>query len=538
MSTWGDKLRSTVRPNLGVGVPVPPGSEPKPESIIHNDWRQGLVTYESPEDVPNNGAVDLQDVESLDTDALIRAPGIAEVEDVSPRVLDWIFEHASINFATALIAIDPPFLGVKTTALFVFTDEGLDDTGEGAWHVVNVAGFLLFSNGITASYIRDWDTEVITDVTAEIIAKTFGNAFGRTFAGAWTDPVDGLQALGIRWNASNADPADWSGIGSGDELLISNQPEADRIVALRPIGFDVLAILGRRNLWLGYETGEADRPADFRIRFPGVGCVWERTAVITPDGIIFLSDDGVRLFNINETKILSGAINDRLLPLDYLNLDQYYAVYNPQVSAYQLYTPTGVFIYQLPLEIEGFRPRPGRWYFRSYVGNSAVIFNPQSNNLFWSSVLGQWIEQLLTWAEMSIGEDLAPPVVYNGQGSLLGVENYGTENYFDDPQEPFWKARQANDRTTELVITQAVEIEYESGAASEISIEVQDEDGNDVAGITKTLPSSSNKRISRMIWFTVTGTGTGFKLNITDGTPEVFRIRHVFDGAAPTTQAL
>lgn len=534
MTTWGEKLLKAARPFVGVGVSVPPGTEPRQQSLIHTDWRRGLVTYDSPEDIPDGAAVDLQDVESSDTDALIRAPGIIEVEDVTPRVLSWLFEHAAIDFATSLIAIDPPYLGVKTDGDFVFTDESLDATGDGgAWHVVNVAGTLLFSNGITASYTRDWATGAIVDVTAEIIAKTFGNSFGRTFAGAYTDPVTGLQALGFRWNAASADPSDWSGVGSGEELLISNQPEADMLVALRPIGFDVLGILCRKNLWIGYPTGVSDRPADPRVRFPGVGCVSERTACVTPEGVMFLSDSGVVLFNLNEARLVSAQINDRLLPLDYLNLQQYYAVYAPQQQSYHLFTPDGVFTYQLQTDLH-----PGRWYFKNYVGNSAVIFTPQSNNLFWNTVFGTWVAQTLTWAQMSIGEEQAPPAVYYGQGSLLGTDNYGTEAYFDDAQDCWQVFKQQNPNTTALITTEAFEIEYESGAESVISFAMLDEDGNVTGTTSKTLPSSNNKRIKRMIWFVITGVGTSFRFGITDGAPEIFRLRHVISEAGPTLEAL
>lgn len=539
MSTWGDKLLRDARPQVGVGVSVSPADIPEPSSVEHTDWRKGLVSYEANEDVSPDAAVLLQDVEATNQDALVRAPGIGLVEDVTPRDLSWLFEHASIDFATSLIALDPPYIGVKTDADMVFTNEGIAATGNIGWNVTNVAGILLFSNGQDSTYLRDWATGVITDISAEIIAQTFGNAFGRTFAGAYTDPIDGLQALGIRWDAASADPADWTGLGSGEILLISNQPEADRIVALRPIGFDVLGVLTRKNLWLGYPTNDSNEPADFRIRFPGIGCVAERTAVVTPDGVIFLSDSGVAKFNINEAEILSGEVNNLLLPIDYQNLDKYYAIYNKQFQTYQLYTPTGTWIYQLKvLNPVGEIIRPPRWFFRSYVGDSAAIFTPQNNNLFWSTVFGTWLAQTLTWAEMSIGEELAPPQVYVGQGSKLGVELIGAETYFDDDQDAYWTSKQDKQQTTDIVTTQAFEIEYLSGNDSEIEFSMLDEDGAETGNTTVTLPSSNNKKISRILWAVISGTGTTMRLRLVTGSPEIFRVRHVFDSSAPTLTAL
>lgn len=531
MSPWGDTLGRGGR-RIGVGVSLAPSDIPAPIDVVHNDWRFGLMAQDAREDLPEGAAAQLQDVESNYADALMRAPGIVEVEDVSPRVLDWIFEHASIDFATALVAIDPPYLGVKGSGDFVFTDESIAATGIVGWNVVNIAGTLLFSNGASATYLRDFDG-TITDISSEVIAQTFANQFGRTFAGAFTDPIDGLFSLGIRWNAASAEPNDWSGLGSGAQLLINNQPEADALIALRPIGFDALGILCRKSLWLGYPTGNALEPAEFRVRFPGVGCVAERTACVCPDGVVFLSDDGVRIFGINETRVISTQISNLLLPIDYVNLDQYYAVYDPRQAKYQLYTPFGVWIYQFPNA-----DHQGRWYFRNYLGDSVVLFTAQNANLFWNTVQGTWEEQTLTWAQMAVGEANAPPLIYNAQGSKLGVENYGTEAYFDDDQDCYWISRQESAHASDNITTQAIEIEYLSIADSTIELAMIDADGTVVGATIKTLPSSSNKRINRMIWFIITGIGTTLKLSIDSGTPEIFRVRHVFDLVAPSVKAL
>lgn len=522
------------RAGLGIGISLPPDAIPRPRSILLDSWREGYVSFDDLENTPIDGSPLLQDIEASTGDALRRAPGIVLVEDVDPRSLAWLFEHAAAAFASKLIAIDPPFIGEKYTGAFAFTNEGIAATGNAGWNACDVAGILLFSNGTTATYLRDWATGAITDITLQIIAQTFGNAFGRTFAGAVTG-VPGLEGLQINWNAASGDPADWTGLGSGSTILVNNQLEADRIVAIRPLGFDVLAVCCRKNLWLGYPTGDAFEPADFRVRFPGVGFVSERTVCITPDGIIGLSDAGVVLFNINEAKLISGKINNLLLPLNYAQMSAYYAIYNEPQRRYQLYTPEGLWVYELE---DVLQQRPARWFFRGYAGESAAMFTAQSGNFFWNTIPGTWLDWDITWNEATISELNTPAAVYVGSGSQLGIEQYNVESYFDTPQDSYWVSKQSDEQATDVVSTQAVEVEYTSTADSVLTLSMLDGDGAAVGATPKTLPNSNGQRITRMIWFVISGIGTRLKLGITSGSPEIYRVRHVVNQQAPSRVAL
>lgn len=535
MTNWSSKLGKGGRLDLGIGASVPPASlAALVRRINHNSWRHGYVSFDAKEDVPESGSPLLQDVESTVGDALRRAPGIQLVESVSPRSLQWLFEHAAADFAANLIAIDPPYIGVKYQGDMVFTDEGIVASSVYGWNVTNVAGILVFSNGTTATYLRDFATGAITDISASIIALTFGNAFGRTFAGAVTGIS--LESLRIKWNASNADPADWAGAGSGNTLLVSNQPDADRIMAIRPLGFDVLAVLCRKNLWLGYPTGDPNEPADFRVRFPGIGIVSERTACVCPEGVIALSDAGVVLFNINEAKILSEKIANVLLPLNYVRMNEYYAIYNAPQRRYQLYTPEGVFCYDLPSETHP----EGRWFFRGYTGVSAATFTDQSGNYFWNTIPGTWLDWNLTWNEMAISQENAASHVFNGDetGEQLGLESYGVEQYFDQDQDAYWSTRQSAEDGSSLQTTEGVEIEYVSTEDCDIELAVLDPDGVETGATTKTLPNSMGARITRKIWFVVTGQGTDLKLSMVTGRPEIYRVVHILNGEAPAVEAI
>jgi hypothetical protein len=72
-----------------------------------------------------------------------------------------------------------------------------------------------------------------------------------------------------------------------------------------------------------------------------VGCVAEPTARTTTEGVAYLSDDGVHLFDGNDDLMISPEINAELLPLDYNNLQGYHAAFDPYRKRYILTTPAG-----------------------------------------------------------------------------------------------------------------------------------------------------------------------------------------------------
>lgn len=543
MTTRGDSLGVGGRMDVGVGVsvPPPPPEQPAPtEEIIYKSWQHGLITSASPETIPADSAQQAIDVRISRNDSLMRMEGISLSADNTPHSMLYLFQHASLDFSTELVVIDPPYVGHRSVGAWTFDNNGIAASGEKGWVALDVAGTLLFSNGTTATYSRQPGGVVVTDLSADIIADTFATSFGRVFAGAYTDPISGYQSLGVFWNGTGTPPeSDWASLNSGQELLLANQQEADRVIAMRAIGFDALAILTRKMIWMGYETGQANHPAAFRLRFPARGCVAEPTAVVCPYGVIALSDDGVVLINLNTAEIISTQINDSLIPLNYLQLSSYRATYDGKNDRYVLATPTGTWYYEFPRidELTGIGI-PGRWYFSSFVADSLVMFTDQNGNVFWNTVQGTWAQQTLTWAEMSVGELKAPPVLYFGSGTELGFEDSLSYTYLGTPQNPIWVTKQSSQHSSDLVATVWFELEYRSTMQSQVEFATADEDDNFVYARTITLPTTNDRRKSVVFGFTGVSTGTAVRLRYVDKLAEIHRVRQVFLPYGPKQVAI
>jgi hypothetical protein len=539
-NTWGSKIGSgNSFAQTGEGRSMPPGTLPKYASVSYRSWRQGMMAFLSPENTPEDAGRDVLDIMIDKDDSLIRPPGLTEVDDVTPRLLRWLFQHASLDYSTELVAIDAPYMGYKGSGAFVFVNAGIAAPGLSGWNAVNILGVLIFSDGSTVTYAREFNAAVVIDISADIIARTFANIFGRTFAGAFNDPVDGFQGLGVKWTGTSGLYTDWSGTGSGEELLISNSLDADKIVALRPIGFDALGILCRNSIWIGYPTQQADRPADFRIRQVGIGCVAEPTAVVFPDGIAFLSDDGVMIFNQNELKNISEQINAVLLPIDYTQLSRYRMVYDPTDNTLRLQTPTGTWVYELP------RPpiHDGRWTQRSFSLDNLVLFTDQSGNLFWGTVAGTWNSQALSWNEMVVSQEDAPSTLYAASGSKLAVEDSSAEDYLGIPMDSHWETRNTPTETedgpsiTEQVTTVGFELEYKSNAVAEIELRTPDINGDFTNVLVQSLASTAGKRRRVVVWNTTTGQGTKLQYAITAGQLSLYSIKQITIDSGPAVNS-
>lgn len=533
MITIGDALGRSARPRIGVGISLPPGSEPEPQPIIYSAWQRGIVALDAPEDIPENSAITATDMEVYRADALIRSPGALLFEDVTPRNAQWLFEHAAIDYAAELVIIDPPWLGYMDVPPFTFVNLALAATGQFGWNIVNVAGTLLFSNGLDATYTREPGAAIVTDISADIIAQTFATSFGRTFAGAYVDPIAGLQALGIKWNANNGLIDDWAGAGSGAEILLSNDPKADRIVALLPLGFDILVVLTRKAIWFGYPTQQANRPANFRLRFPGLGCVSARTIANTPFGALYLTDDGVCQVDVSKAQIVSTEINPLLLPIDRLNLDKYKAIYIASNQLYVLQTPTGVFVYEFP---KG--DIPGRWFFRSILPDSLASFTDQAGSLYWSNIVGTWDDQTLTWNEMVVGEQNAESSLLYVKGSRILRSTEDALDYDGTAQNPSWTTPQRLASVTDQVTTIGFEIEYSTDGAATFQFGVSDSNGDITQVSTVALADTANVRKTGFFPFMYTGKGSTVRFRILTGIPRIYRVTQKVMPAGPTLQAL
>jgi hypothetical protein len=534
MTTFGD-IMGRRRAHFGKDLPFEADALPvEPISAIFNPPTGGLDLSDAPEDIKPTGATLLLDMEVSRADRLIRAPGILQTHN-EPQSLQYIFQQASLDYQVELVVIAPPWLGYKGAGAFSWVNLGLANTGLYGWAGMTYLGILLVSNGVDASYSRAAGAAVVTNESANVIARTFAQQFGRKFAGHFTSAGQ-TYSLGIKWDDTSGTIGGWGGAGSGSELLLAPDQDADFIVAVRALGYDVLAIVNRNSLFAGYPTGRDNRPADFRFRFGGVGGVHERNVRVTPAGVTFLSDAGVMNYNVNSIELISHQINAELLPLDYNNLPKYTAAYIHQSRRYYLATPNSLYIYEFPLPEFNI---PGRWFKRSAVIQSIFSFSDQSASVTWDALVGSWDAQVQSWDTLGTPGWASPASVYFTTGTRLGKEDSALATWFGFNQTPKWRTPQMyRERTTDQSTTLGWEIIYSSQAASTIRMLTPDYNSDFNNSVDQVLPSTAGVVRRKILWAQQSGMGVMTQLEIIDGAPEILRIRQIIDPGGQVVEAL
>lgn len=478
---------------------MPPGSVPEVVTIPFSSFR-GIDLSDSALDADPSGAREgTVDVETTSDDRLRRAPGLSLIENMGARRMAWAFVQAHLDVSTAeIVFIDPPYVGVKQDGATVWTSVGLSGTSPFEWVAANYGNILLFSNAAGNGYARQPGSSSIESLTSMPAGRAIEVMFGRVFVGSPNNgPGGSLNGLNVAWNASSFLYNDWTGLGAGNESLITQLTEADHIVAIKPLGFDLGAILLRQNIWVMHPTGDANRPADFRSRIPGVGCVSERTAKPSPYGVIFLSDTGVRIFDGNAAPIISSQINPALLPLDYGNLHLYSAAYC--ANRYYLATPTETWVYDFAVPEA---QRPPRWYRRSAVLDNVLTYTPPSGS---------------PTVEL-------PPTPYFMQAGQLGKENQASFANFTTPLMPKW--------TTVLVdrkmpsadyVTHGLELEYKGQGIIKVLVPNAAGELSSVL-MQYSLPAAYRHTLRRVMTRPSRGRNIGMELRIVSGDPILGRI--------------
>ena len=493
MATWGDKLRNSGRPRIGVGVQIAPQDVPTPKVIHYSSFRNGLMYADRAGDVPEGFFPKALDVEATRDDGVRRAFAITMLEQ-TPHWLFNLFVHPTLDFQSELIAVDPPWFGIKRGTAFEWFDAtAIYDTLPGLhWVSAAYGDTLVFSDG-RKSYYRQVDDALFAVLPGMPGAATLFVAFGRLFAGGTLDSGGLYNVLALMWNGTG-DFTDWAGPDAGGELLLEGT-QADKIVAGRIMSYDTVAILCRRSIWVGYRTGVAARPLDPQFRLSGIGCVFEQSAQTTESGVTFLSDEGVRHFDGQKAEIISGPINRELLPLSYEDITSYRAVWDGGRRRYTLCTPCATFVYQFPTS----EYPQGAWFKKTIALTNIIAFAPQEDDPTWDDFLDRTWDDLgnETWLDYATPESNAAPEILYVSGQIYGVEDPAGTGYFGLVQSGVVELRptegqQADDNPQELIEVQNYYIEYKGEGT--LQILVRDEVGAYVIADEVTLPYALKSR--------------------------------------------
>ncbi len=493
------RQRYDMRSQAGVGIPVQ--KLPDEVKLPFASFKGGFFASDNEGDVPEGFSPDCLDVMVDTKDRLCRMPGLTAIENVAPRDPKGLFSHASIDKTTELVMFDSPYMGRKTgVAATVWTNVGLP-TGDN-WVATNHGGVLVFTNGRTAVYSRESLADAITDLGWPGPVVALASFAGRVFGGGITDGAI-YNPMGMYWTGATGLEGD-VGAASGEELLLADVAEGDSIVALRTIGDDILAILCRKSIWIGERTGDPYRPANFRPRVPGLGCVSDPTARNTPRGVVFLSDAGVEIFDGNGYTHLSEAIDSEIIPIDYSQLDAYGATFSPITQEYLLYTPDRTWRYSM--RYNRWMPSSARIQRGVTLFNPAVVGSglglPAGWDIYWS---GSWDSVIDT--SNSVLSDL---ILLSD--STLSMEDDSTETYLGLAQDAYWWTSRVDFDGPSSAFT-IKSLLFDFGGDAEISVYYKDD--KDIERLYATFD------LVRFFKFVKTMEPAQFKLQFNSGNPKL-----------------
>ncbi len=504
------------RSNLGFGrsLSQEQGAKLADVSVDFPAFDKGVDLRDAEQDQDASVTHETYDVEITDKNRLRRGPGHLLVETLTTHFPKSMFVHTSLDFTAELVFIDGVNIGIKGGGATVWTGASLPVGDE--WVGISNLDNFLFTNGTTGIYKRAFGGGgTVTLITDSLPAATLANFAARVFAGAVTFDPGGYQALSVAWSA-DAEGDDWVGAGSGATLLISNNTTDDRVVAMRPMGFDILAVFCQKSIWIGRQTGDVDEPAIFEPRVTGVGCIAEPTCKNTPAGVMFLGESGVYVFDGNQETLLSAQINDELLPVLINVNDAYSAVYEQVSSRYWLFTPTTTWVYEL---------KYNRWLRFNTMITRAVAYSEQFSGVSWDTVLASWNAISDAW------EDLAPAA---GQERLvllfedkLGIPVRSEHYYLNGtPVEArYGFVRRDTPYVNSLFTTKRVKMRH-IGEEAILGIWFPDNAGAFVQHVVKMIPELTTES-GVEIGVMHTGQGTGAQLRWVDPGFEISKVELV-----------
>ncbi len=513
--THGDSAAGKIRLRgmslSGVSLSSELAQELQPNILPYPDYKGGLNYQDAQQDLDAMFTQETRDVVITNKGRLKRAPGHLVIEELADsHVVQALLIHPSLDFSVELLIIDGEYVGIKDGTGTTWIDASLP-AGDG-WVGITNGENILFTNGVNGIYTREYADSTIGLITDSPAGRTLANFAGRVWVGGPT--VGGsFQAMGVYWSGASGLITDWLGIGAGAELLISNNLIDDRVQAMRPISFDLLAILCQRTVWVAIRTGDPYRPAEFEIRSQGVGCIAESTVQSTPLGVIFLSDDGVMLFDGNQVVSLSKAIDAVLLPVLTDAIAGYSSAYEAINARYWLFTPTESFCFEVT---------KGRWLRYRFVTTKGIAFSEQFASVTWESALGLWSSYTDTWADLETPAGTERLVL--GYQDKLAVLSNSSDEYIDESEvrAEYEMIRRDGNTISGMFTTDRLFLRR-TGAEAELEVHLPGNDGTNALVATRAIPNSSTEDVVEL-GLLHTGRGAGGMIAWTDVSLEVSHV--------------
>lgn len=509
---------------------------PEKIPITFSDFKGGYNSAPGIEDGPPDSSPNCQDVLVSHSNRLIRMAGGTKVLSLTDIISTTeMVVHESLQNVGELVLFAPPRLGILDADGLGTFDAGLVISPElFRWALYGET--LIFTNGRGGVFKRNPGDTSVTPAPGIPLGRTYGVLSSRLFVGGAV--IEGeYQPMGIAWNASDVDEDDFDGEGSGYEILLSDAAHGDAIVAVRMMNLDLMAILCKQSIWIGRRTQDPFRPAAFEPRIMGVGGLHDRACLVTPIGMTYLAETGLRTFDGNSSILISNQINNELLPLDFSKINSYRVNYDFKRNWIYLHTPACTWIYDIEYQ---------RWY-KIGIANivDMAIWKNQVDGTTWDDLQSQgltWIDlSNVAWSDLArreSGEGAPMFLQQDGAWSFLWSEDSTKQTWplnnplagqDTTPQLPRWEFRHKEGKFDNTLVTiDAVIIKYAGGG--DIRCYLPDNDGNPRLIFRQTLPASTSGTLRtvqiNMVW---SGKGASAMIELVSGDLEIAKFQMVAD---------
>lgn len=490
------------------GISIPPGTPLPTDEFFHSDsFAGGYDARDAQEDTAPGSSPSMLDMEATRNDRLIRAPGVT-LSEAFPYQPTQVLVQAGFKYNSELLFVAAPYLGVKRDGDTQWYNVGLRT--DVPYGFTNFAGVLLFSNGVKGTYYREPLKTTIAQIPGAPPAFGLTVFAGRVVLGG-TLVASEMDFMGLGWSDATNDYKGWDySNGAGYQSMIGSMRQADRFQAFAPLGFDTLAIFNRRSIWIGVPTGDTFQPIRFAPRNEETGCIAPRTVIPTMYGVLFLSDDGVCLFDGNSVINVSDQINADLLPIT--EGEQYSASFDPTRKRYYLHTPDATWVLDLPRK---------RWFRWSGLFTDSAFFPVQApQGPTWGQLVGTWGEQAGAWWQYLSTESAGKMMFL--RDNLLGFEDPTAFGFFGDSLTPEWFDRRLiGENQDQLMTGLGARFTYEAEDTSTVQIWLPDKPhGNFELVASAVLPGGPG---TRRAWvpFIHTGRAISLGIKIVSGSPAI-----------------
>lgn len=481
---------------------------PKDDYYQVNTFAGGLDMRDAPEDQAQGSSPEMLDMEISLDDRLVRAPGIT-LDEALGHTPTQVVLHPGFSFESELLMFAGNSMGVKSRGATTWYNLGL----RGAhWAFTNFAGVLLLTDGAEGLFYRKPGETALTLIPESNVGQAVTVFANRVILGGAVMDNGNLDLMGVAWSGASNDYMDWTGEGANRQVLIGSMKRADRIQAFGSLGFNQLAIICRRSIWLGTETGDVDQPVRFEPRLEDTGSTHRDTIITTEFGVCFLAEDGVRLFNGVEAPVISDQINAELLPVN--EAGAYSATLDPASKRYYLFTPTATYVLDILRR---------RWYKWSTTLSGGAFFPVQGAlGPTWGAAVGTWGAQTLAWWQLLPQESGGK--MYFTKAQNLGYQDATATAAFGVALVPQWFDRRQVGVNQESLLTHiGAYLTYEASAAATVEIWLPKTGSGDYEAVTSRVIPLAAKTGRIMIPFIHTGRGVGFGIKFLAGFPRLRR---------------